>query len=125
MEKNILLNMDHPFLASMDYLFQDDFRLYFVMPFIKGAELYKYYKKKQRFSEDEVKFYAAQLVMGLGHLHSQHQVIHRDMKLENILLDQEGYIKIIDYGLAKMYDEKKLSTTFCGTPDYLYPEMIN
>ena len=86
MEKNILLNMDHPFLASMDYLFQDDHRLYFVMPFIKGAELYKYYKKKQRFSEDEVKFYAAQIILGIGHLHEK-GIAHRDLKLENILLD--------------------------------------
>ena len=70
-----------------------------------------------------MKFYAAQLVMGIGYLH-QRQILHRDLKLENILLDQEGYLKIIDFGLAKMYDESKLAQTFAGTPEYLAPEMV-
>lgn len=125
LEKQIMLDVEHPFLCSMDYVFQNDLRLFFVMPFIRGGELYKVMKQRKRFDEATVKFYAAQLVLGLGHLHSKHQVIHRDMKLENILLDQEGYIKIIDYGLAKMYDDSKLATTFCGTPEYLAPEMVN
>ena len=103
MEKKILLEMDHPFLASMDYLFQDDHRLYFVMPFIKGAELYKYYKKKQRFPEEEVRFYAAQIIIALGYLHEKN-IAHRDLKLENILLDSDGYIKLIDFGLASKFE---------------------
>ena len=104
-----MLEVDHPFLCSMDYVFQNDMRLFFVMPFIRGGELYKVMKPLKRFNEETVKFYTAQLVLGLGYLHSKHNIIHRDMKLENILLDQEGYIKIIDYGLAKMYDDKKLA----------------
>lgn len=59
MEKKILLECEHPFIATMDYLFQDDVRLYFVMPFIKGAELYKIYKSRNFFPEEDVKFYAA------------------------------------------------------------------
>ena len=61
--------------------------------------------------------------MGIGYLH-QMSIIHRDLKLENILLDQEGYLKIIDFGLAKLYDENKLAQTFAGTPEYLAPEMV-
>lgn len=108
LEKEIMLEVDHKNLCSMDYVFQNDYRLFFVMPFIRGGELYKVMKQRKRFTEDIVKFYAAQLVLGLGYLH-QMNIIHRDLKLENILLDQSGYIKIIDYGLAKMYDETKLA----------------
>ena len=123
LEKQIMIEVDHPFLINMDYVLKNELRLYFVMPFIRGGELYKVMKASRRFKEDTVKFYAAQLVMGIGYLHSKN-IIHRDLKLENILLDQEGYLKIIDFGLAKLYDEKKLAQTFAGTPEYLAPEMV-
>ena len=87
----------------MDYLFQDDMRLYFVMPFIRGAELYKYYKSKAKLAEDEVKFYIAQIVLGIGYLHDQ-GIAHRDLKLENVLIGEDGYIKLIDFGLARRFD---------------------
>ena len=96
-----MLESEHPFLANMDYIFQSDLRLYFVMPFINGGELYKVYSKVKRFPEQLVKFYAAQIVLGIGALHKQ-GYMHRDMKLENIMLDSNGYLKIIDFGLAKL-----------------------
>lgn len=70
------------------------------MPFVKGGELYKIFKEQKRLSEDVVKFYAAQICMAIGYLHSK-SIMHRDLKLENILVDEKGYLKIIDYGLAK------------------------
>ena len=70
-----------------------------------------------------MRFYAAQLVVAIGYLHMK-GIVHRDLKLENILVDQEGYLKIIDYGLAKMLDDGQETTSFCGTPEYLAPEMI-
>ena len=99
-----MLECDNPFLISMDYLFQNDLRLYFVMPFIRGGELYKVFQSEKRFKEVVVKFYAAQMIIAIGYLHLK-GIVHRDLKLENILIDQDGYIKIIDYGLAKMLDE--------------------
>ena len=88
----------------MEYLFQSELRLYFVLPFIAGGELYKIVKKRRVLDEPTVKFYAAQIVIGLGKLHER-GIIHRDVKLENVMVDSNGYIKIIDFGLAKMLDE--------------------
>jgi len=93
------------------------------MPFVRGGELYKIYEQQKRFNEETVRFYAAQLAMAIGYLHSK-GIAHRDLKLENILVDQDGYIKIIDYGLAKMLKESDTTNSFCGTPEYLAPEMI-
>lgn len=107
----------------MEYLFQSDARLYFVMPFINGGELYKIFQEQKRFSEDVVKFYAAQIIVAIGKLHEK-GIMHRDLKLENIMVDSTGYIKIIDYGLAKMLSNDELATSYCGTPEYLAPEMI-
>ena len=100
LEKDILLNADHPFLCGMEYLFQSETRLFFVLPFIEGGVMEKIIQKRGYFPESTVKFYAAQLVMGIGKLH-QMGIIHRDVKLENVMLDEHGYIKIIDFGLAK------------------------
>lgn len=93
------------------------------MPFIKGGELYKVFKAQKRLSEEVVKFYAAQIALAVGYLHSK-GIMHRDLKLENILVDETGYLKIIDYGLAKTLSENQTSKTFCGTPEYLAPEMV-
>lgn len=86
LEKDIMLKTEHVFICGMDYLFQNNLRIYFVMPFIKGAELYKVFAKLRRFPEDVVKFYAVQLILGIGYLHEM-GIAHRDLKLENILID--------------------------------------
>lgn len=124
-EKDILFECKHPFLIQMDFLFQNEMRLYFVMPFIQGGELYKILKNEKKFKEDVVIFYAIQLILAIDYLHNKN-IIHRDLKLENIMIDVEGYIKIIDYGLAKKLDEtvEDEATTYCGTPEYLAPEMV-
>ena len=110
LEKEIMLDVDNPFLINLVYLLQNDLRLYFVMPFINGGELFRICKKKKRLDEETIKFYSAQMVMAIGHLHSK-DIIHRDLKLENILVAEDGYIKIIDYGLAKFLPETELAMT--------------
>ena len=123
LEKDIMFKCQHQFLVGMEYLFMSELRLFFVMPFIRGGELYRFFKAKRRFKEHEVKFYAVQIALALGYLHKK-GIIHRDLKLENILVDMNGYLKIIDFGLAKMLENKDLTKTYCGTPEYLAPEMI-
>ena len=124
LERDILLECDHPFLCGMDYVFQNDMRLYFVMPFVRGGELYKHFLKNKRFPEYQVKFYAVQIAMAIGYLHDK-DIWHRDLKLENILIDETGYLKLIDFGLAKILKETEMSQSFWGTPEYLAPEMVS
>ena len=111
LEKEILLACNHPFLAGMEYVFQNDTRLYFVIEFLRGGELYKHFLKKRRFEEDEAKFYATQIAMAIGHLHKQN-ILHRDLKLENIMINGDGYIKVIDFGLAKIINDDSLAMSF-------------
>ena len=110
LEKDILFQLDHPFLCGMKYFFQTDLRLYFVMPFIQGGEMYRILCSVKRFAENSAKFYAAQLVMAIGHLHEK-GFMHRDLKLENIMMDESGYLKIIDFGLAKIIVSDEFSYT--------------
>jgi len=124
LEKDILFAANHANLVGMEYLFQTETRLYFVMPFINGGELYKVFQEERRFSEEVVRFYAIQIVLGVGELHKQ-GIMHRDLKLENILVDESGFLKLIDYGLAKIISGEELAMSYCGTPEYLAPEMVS
>jgi protein kinase A len=95
----------------MDFVFQNDLRLYFVMPFVKGGELYTHFLKNKRFPEEVVKFYAVQIILAIGYLHDK-AIVHRDLKLENILIGEDGYLKIIDFGLAKILKDEEETMTF-------------
>ncbi len=83
----ILTHINHPFLVSLEYAFQTPAKLYFVMEFMAGGELFQHLRKFKRFNEEQAKFYAACITMGLGHLHNKNY-IYRDLKLENLLLDE-------------------------------------
>lgn len=123
-ERDILLKTEHPFLLGMDYVFQNEARIYFFLEFIRGGNLYQNLFKVKRFTEEQAKFYAAQLVLAIGVLH-KHKIVHRDLKPENVLIQEDGYIKLADFGLAKFLTGPDQSTaTFCGTPEYLAPEII-
>ena len=94
----------------MEYFFQTSQRLYFVMPYIHGGDLNKKLGEYKRFEEQVVKFYATQIVIGIGELHKRN-IMHRNLKLENIMLGQDGYLKLIDYGLAKILEGDDMALT--------------
>jgi RAC serine/threonine-protein kinase len=118
-ENRVLQTLDHPFLVRLYCSFQTDDRLYFVMEFVAGGELFFHIGREKKFSEDRVRFYSAEILCALHYLHSK-GVVYRDLKLENLLLDEDGHIKITDFGLVKEgigYEDT--TSTFCGTPEYL------
>jgi len=108
----------------MHYVFQTDQKIFFVMRFVRGGELFTHLRSASRFSEERARFYAIQVAIALGHLH-QKKIIYRDLKPENILLDSDGYICLTDFGLAKILEGNAQAFSFCGTPDYLAPEILN
>jgi len=123
-ERAILESIDHPFLVRLRYAFQTPTKLYMVMPFLRGGELFFHLRKAKRFSPDQARFFAAEIALGIGHLHSK-GIIYRDLKPENILLDEQGHVALTDFGLAKALTKPGEKTeTFCGTPEYLAPEVI-
>lgn len=99
-----MLQADHPFLVGMNYVFQTDQKIFFVMRFVRGGELFMHLRNSTRFPEERAKFYAAQVALAIGHLHSKH-IIYRDLKPENILMDEDGYICLTDFGLAKILQD--------------------
>lgn len=124
LEKMILTQVNHPFIIGLNYVFQKAYRIYFIMDFVQGGELFKHLTDAKRFAEDKTKFYAAQIALALGYLHDS-QIIYRDLKPENILIGKDGYIMLADFGLAKMIGPSgEDPNSFCGTPEYLSPEMI-
>ena len=112
----------------LEYAFHDEFDLYLIMEFVNGGELFFHLNKqrtnKRGFPEELAKFYAAQMVLALEYLHNN-EVVYRDFKPENILIDSEGYIRLTDFGLSKIgMKEDGRTKTFCGTLEYMAPEMI-
>ncbi|CAG8448622.1 664_t:CDS:2 [Acaulospora morrowiae] len=120
-EKQILEQVNHPFLVNLWGTFQDSANLYMVMDYVVGGELFSILRKNQRFPDHVAKFYAAEVILAFEYLHSK-DIIYRDLKPENLLLDRNGHIKITDFGFAKHVPD--ITWTLCGTPDYLAPEII-
>ncbi|KAL5604469.1 hypothetical protein BROUX41_002438 [Berkeleyomyces rouxiae] len=121
-ERRMLGEVKHPFLITLWGTFQDPKNLYMVMDFVEGGELFSLLRKSGRFPNPVAKFYAAEVVLALEYLHSRN-IIYRDLKPENLLLDRHGHLKITDFGFAKRVPDK--TWTLCGTPDYLAPEVVS
>ncbi|CAB3362156.1 Hypothetical predicted protein [Cloeon dipterum] len=122
-ERNILVDVRHPFIVRLHYAFQTEGKLYLILDFLRGGDLFTRLSKEVMFTEEDVKFYLAELALALDHLHSI-GIIYRDLKPENILLDADGHISLTDFGLSKQpVDDQAFS--FCGTVEYMAPEVVN
>lgn len=126
MERDILADVAHPFIVKLHYAFQTAGKLYLVLEFLRGGDLFTRLSKEVMFTEDDVKIYLAELAMALDHLHTL-GIVYRDLKPENILLDVDGHIKLTDFGLSKesIFDVEKKTYSFCGTVEYMAPEVVN
>eukprot|EP00727_Mastigamoeba_balamuthi_P001100 m51a1_g10988 putative ph-protein kinase domain containing protein (449) ;mRNA; f:322175-324023 len=121
----ILQKLAHPCLVKLHYSFQTDESLFLVLDFVNGGELFFHLQREKQFDEPRVRFYAAQILLGLEYLHDN-DVLYRDLKLENVLLTREGFAVLTDFGLSKdgLKGDEALTTTFCGTPEYMAPEVL-
>ena len=122
-EKMILETVNNPFVVNLEYCFASPSYIFFVMDFKQGGELYHHLRKRTRFSEDITRFYGAQILLGLEYLHSI-DIMYRDMKPENILLDKDGNASLADYGISKVLKDNEKTKSFVGTPDYVAPEIV-
>ena len=121
-ERNVLVRVHHPFIVSLKTTFQTPTKLYFAMEYAPGGELFFHLERKGAFHIHDVRIYVAELALAIEYLHDNN-IIYRDIKPENILLDSEGHVKITDFGLSKEMEEDTTST-LCGSPNYMAPEII-
>ncbi|CAH4034028.1 ribosomal protein S6 kinase 2 beta [Pieris brassicae] len=124
MERNILVEMGHPFIVKLHYAFQTAGKLYLILDFLRGGDLFSRLSKEVMFTEEDVKFYLAELALALEHVHKL-GIIYRDLKPENILLDADGHIALTDFGLSKLPPSSDKAYSFCGTVEYMAPEVVN
>lgn len=120
-EISILNEIDHPFCVSMVGMSQNERYLYIVMEYVPGGELFTYLRTVQSVKSEEARFFASQVTMIFEYLHSKN-IVYRDLKPENLLIDGQGYLKLTDFGFAKIIDGR--TYTLCGTPEYLAPEIL-
>ncbi|EKM55629.1 uncharacterized protein PHACADRAFT_256376 [Phanerochaete carnosa HHB-10118-sp] len=120
-ERYILSRVRHPFIVDLYATFQDSLNIYMLLSYVPGGELFTHLRRAQRFTPDVTRFYLANIILALKYLHS-FNIIYRDLKPENLLLDSRGYLRLTDFGFAKIVDDR--TWTLCGTPEYLAPEII-
>ena len=121
-ERTLLSKLNNPFIVNMYFAFQDFSNLYLVMDLLSGGDLRYQLSKKKKFTEKETKFFISNIIIALEYIHSKN-IIHRDIKPENLVLELSGYLRITDFGVAKI-NEKDNSSETSGTPGYMAPEVI-
>jgi p70 ribosomal S6 kinase len=122
-ERQILTKVKHPFLVGLKFAFQSETKLFLVMSFLSGGELFLHLRRRGLILEHEVEFYLGEMILAMEFLHHQ-GIIHRDLKPENVLLRHDGHICITDFGLAKEIGDGQSARTLCGTSEYMAPEML-
>jgi len=120
-ERDILERVRHPFVVELYATYQDNLNVYMLLSYIPGGELFSHLRRAGRFSADVTRFYLASIVLAIEYLHAK-DTIYRDLKPENLLLDRVGYLRIADFGFAKVVEDRTF--TLCGTPEYLAPEIV-
>jgi len=125
-ERSVLGYVKHPFIVGMNMAFQSREKLYFVLDYCAGGELFFHLGKLGKFTESRSRFYAAEIILAISYVHSL-DIIYRDLKPENVLLDGAGHIRLTDFGLSKegISSSSSGANSFCGTPEYLAPEILN
>lgn len=114
-----LFLFQHPFIVELHYAFQTGGKLYLILEYLSGGELFMHLEREGIFLEDTTCFYLSEIILALEHLHSL-GIIYRDLKPENILLDAQGHVKLTDFGLCKEHIQEGIVThTFCGTIEYM------
>ena len=123
-ERNLMVQINSPFIVNIKFAFQDESKLYIVSDFMQGGDMFYHLHSQKKFDESRAKFYAIELILGIEFLH-KNNMIYRDLKPENILMDSTGHLKISDFGLSKILDNPDdKAYTLCGTPQYLAPEIL-
>ncbi|KAK6638257.1 Ribosomal protein S6 kinase beta-1 [Polyplax serrata] len=123
-ERNILEAVKHPFIVDLKYAFQTGGKLYLILEYLSGGELFMHLEREGIFLEESACFYLSEIILALEHLHNQ-GIIYRDLKPENVLLDAQGHVKLTDFGLCKEHIQEGIVThTFCGTIEYMAPEIL-
>lgn len=126
-ERTILESINrHPFVVKLYYAFQDHEKLYLILEYAQGGELFTHLAMERMFNEDVAAFYMAEMVLALEHLHRNVRVIYRDLKPENCLLDSEGHLLLTDFGLSKvaLEEEDERANSVLGTIEYMAPEVV-
>lgn len=124
-EKEIMKSLAHPFIVELVMATQNSLNCHLIMEFCPGGELFFHLHTLKRLSEDHAKFYFGEILLAIEYLH-KNEIVYRDLKPENVLLDIDGHVKIIDFGLSKQNIGKNtVSFSFCGSPEYMSPEMVN
>lgn len=123
-ERRVLaMGTQHPFLCNLFCTFQSQSHLFFVMEFLNGGDLMFHIQQSGRFDQDRARFYAAEIVCALKFLHKR-GIVYRDLKLDNLCIDSDGHVRIIDFGMCKLKVYRQQPRAFCGTPEYMAPEII-
>jgi len=124
LERDALKAVKHPFIVDLEFAFQAGDKVYMVLEYLAGGELFMQLQKERMLMEDTAIFYLSQVLLAVEHLHNL-GIIYRDLKPENVMLDRHGHVKLTDFGCIKEAASDEINYTFCGTVEYMAPEILN